>query len=47
VSPGQLLSDDHETYAVNAFVAGFADADDLAALHAEATKLVRFELEEV
>ncbi|WP_206797450.1 ATP-grasp domain-containing protein [Amycolatopsis sp. MtRt-6] len=46
VSPGQLLSDDHETYAVNAFVAGFADADDLAALYAEATKLVRFELEE-
>ncbi|MET8846327.1 ATP-grasp domain-containing protein [Amycolatopsis sp. NPDC004625] len=46
VSPGQVLTDDHEIYAVNVLVAGFADADDLAALHAEATKLIRFELEE-
>ncbi|MFF1614072.1 ATP-grasp domain-containing protein [Amycolatopsis sp. NPDC058278] len=46
VSPGQVLTDDQEIYAVNVLVAGFADADDLAALHAEATKLVRFELEE-
>lgn len=46
VSPGQVLSDDQEIYAVNVLCAGFADADDLAALHAEATKLVRFELEE-
>lgn len=45
VSPGQVLTDDQEIYAVNVLVAGFADADDLAALHAEATKLVRFELE--
>jgi biotin carboxylase len=45
VSPGQVLTDDHEVYAVNVLVAGFADADDLAALHAEATKLIRFELE--
>ncbi|WP_103354433.1 ATP-grasp domain-containing protein [Amycolatopsis sp. CA-128772] len=46
VTPGQLLGDDQEIYAVNVLVAGFADLDDLAALHAEATKLVRFELEE-
>ncbi|NBH09589.1 ATP-grasp domain-containing protein [Amycolatopsis sp. SID8362] len=46
VSPGQVLSDDQEIYAVNVLVAGFADLDDLAALHAEAAKLVRFELEE-
>ncbi|WP_410571041.1 ATP-grasp domain-containing protein [Amycolatopsis sp. cmx-4-61] len=46
VSPGQVLTDDQEIYAVNVLVAGFADVDDLAALHAEATKLVRFELEE-
>ncbi|WP_370963600.1 ATP-grasp domain-containing protein [Amycolatopsis sp. cg9] len=46
VSPGQVLSDDQEIYAVNVLVAGFADVDDLAALHAEAAKLVRFELEE-
>ncbi|WP_410635845.1 ATP-grasp domain-containing protein [Amycolatopsis sp. cmx-4-83] len=45
VSPGQVLSDDQEIYAVNVLVAGFADVDDLAALHAEAAKLVRFELE--
>ncbi|MFI5589786.1 ATP-grasp domain-containing protein [Amycolatopsis sp. NPDC051758] len=46
VSPGQVLTDDQEIYAVNVLVAGFADVDDLAALHTEATKLVRFELEE-
>ena len=46
VRPGQLLTDDQEIYAVNIFAAGFADVDDLAALHAEATKLIRFELEE-
>ncbi|MCR6482004.1 ATP-grasp domain-containing protein [Amycolatopsis sp. OK19-0408] len=46
VAPGQVLSDDQEIYAVNVLVAGFADVDDLAALHTEATKLVRFELEE-
>ncbi|WP_290058700.1 ATP-grasp domain-containing protein [Amycolatopsis solani] len=46
VSPGQVLSDDQEIYAVNVLVAGFTDLDDLAALHAEAAKLVRFELEE-
>ncbi|MGW4062897.1 ATP-grasp domain-containing protein [Amycolatopsis sp. NPDC004747] len=46
VSPGQVLTDDQEIYAVNVLVAGFADLDDLAALHAEATKLIHFELEE-
>lgn len=47
VSPGQVLTDEQEIYAVNLVVAGFADHDDLAALHAEASKLVRLELEEV
>ncbi|MEA5361537.1 ATP-grasp domain-containing protein [Amycolatopsis sp., V23-08] len=46
VSPGQVLTGDQEVYAVNILAAGFADAEDLAALHAEATKLIRFELEE-
>ncbi|WP_410613651.1 ATP-grasp domain-containing protein [Amycolatopsis sp. lyj-109] len=44
VSPGQLLTDEQETYAVNLVVAGFADHDDLAALHAEASKLIRLEV---
>ncbi|MFD5247126.1 ATP-grasp domain-containing protein [Amycolatopsis sp. NPDC058340] len=47
VSPGQVLTDEQETYAVNLVVAGFADHDDLAALHAEASKLVQLDLEEV
>ncbi|RSM59287.1 biotin carboxylase [Amycolatopsis sp. WAC 01376] len=47
VSPGQVLTDEQEIYAVNLVVAGFADHDDLAALHAEASKLVRLELEDV
>ncbi|RSM82663.1 biotin carboxylase [Amycolatopsis sp. WAC 01375] len=47
VSPGEVLTDEQETYAVNLVVAGFADHDDLAALHAEASKLVRLELEVV
>jgi len=46
VRPGQLLTDDQEIYAVNVLAAGFADTEDLAALHAEAAKLIRFELEE-
>lgn len=46
VTPGQVLSGDQEVYAVNIFAAGFADAEDLAALHAEATKLIHIELEE-
>lgn len=45
VSPGQVLTDEQETYAVNLVVAGFADHDDLAALHAEASKLIRLEVE--
>ncbi|WP_410578344.1 ATP-grasp domain-containing protein [Amycolatopsis sp. lyj-108] len=45
VRPGQLLTDDQEIYAVNVLAAGFADTEDLAALHAEAAKLIRFELE--
>ncbi|MCR6482003.1 ATP-grasp domain-containing protein [Amycolatopsis sp. OK19-0408] len=44
VSPGQVLTDEQETYAVNLVVAGFADHDDLAALHAEASKLIRLEV---
>ncbi|EOD69898.1 ATP-grasp domain-containing protein [Amycolatopsis vancoresmycina] len=44
VSPGQVLSDEQETYAVNLVVAGFADHEDLAALHAEASKLIRLEV---
>ncbi|WP_206797448.1 ATP-grasp domain-containing protein [Amycolatopsis sp. MtRt-6] len=44
VSPGQVLTDEQETYAVNLVVAGFADHDDLAALHAEANKLIRLEV---
>ncbi|MEQ0564031.1 ATP-grasp domain-containing protein [Amycolatopsis sp. NEAU-NG30] len=44
VSPGQVLTDDQETYAVNLVVAGFADHEDLAALHAEASKLIRLEV---
>ncbi|WP_328454623.1 ATP-grasp domain-containing protein [Amycolatopsis sp. NBC_00438] len=46
VTPGQVLTGDQEVYAVNIFAAGFADAEDLAALHTEATKLIRIELEE-
>lgn len=46
VRPGQVLTDDQEIYAVNVLAAGFADTEDLAALHAEAAKLIRFELEE-
>ncbi|MBE8521247.1 ATP-grasp domain-containing protein [Amycolatopsis sp. H6(2020)] len=45
VAPGQVLTDEQETYAVNLVVAGFADHDDLAALHAEASKLIRLEVE--
>ncbi|MET8846328.1 ATP-grasp domain-containing protein [Amycolatopsis sp. NPDC004625] len=44
VSPGQVLTDEQETYAVNLVVAGFAGHDDLAALHAEASKLIRLEV---
>lgn len=44
VSPGQVLTDEQETYAVNLVVAGFADHEDLAALHAEASKLIRLEV---
>jgi biotin carboxylase len=44
VSPGQVLTDEQETYAVNLVVAGFADHDDLAALHTEASKLIRLEV---
>ncbi|SFB44007.1 ATP-grasp domain-containing protein [Amycolatopsis marina] len=44
VSPGEVLSDEQETYGVNLVVAGFTDHDDLAALHAEAAKLIRFEM---
>ncbi len=45
VSPGQVLSGEQEVYAVNVFVAGFTDHDELAALYDEVTKLVRIELE--
>ncbi|WP_370963601.1 ATP-grasp domain-containing protein [Amycolatopsis sp. cg9] len=44
VSPGQVLTDEQETYAVNLVVAGFAGHEDLAALHAEASKLIRLEV---
>ncbi|WP_410635847.1 ATP-grasp domain-containing protein [Amycolatopsis sp. cmx-4-83] len=44
VSPGQVLTDEQETYAVNLVVAGFADHEDLAALHAEASNLIRLEV---
>ncbi|WP_328616433.1 ATP-grasp domain-containing protein [Amycolatopsis sp. NBC_00355] len=44
VSPGQVLTDEQETYAVNLVVAGFADHDDLVSLHAEASKLIRLEV---
>ncbi|WP_103354434.1 ATP-grasp domain-containing protein [Amycolatopsis sp. CA-128772] len=44
VSPGQVLTDEQEVYAVNLVVAGFAGHDDLAALHAEASKLIRLEV---
>jgi biotin carboxylase len=44
VAPGQLLTDDQEVYAVNLLVAGFSDPGELAALHAEASRLIRYEL---
>jgi biotin carboxylase len=47
VEPGQILSDDHEVLAVNLLVAGFFDADELAALYDEAAKLIRLETEPV
>jgi biotin carboxylase len=47
VAPGQVLTDELEVYAVNVFVAGFTDTDELARLYHEAAKLIRFELEEL
>lgn len=47
VSPGQVLTDEQEVYAVNVFVAGFTDHEELAAIHDEAAKLITFELEDV
>ncbi|HEY9389425.1 MAG TPA: ATP-grasp domain-containing protein [Mycobacteriales bacterium] len=47
VSPGQVLTDEQEIYAVNVFVAGFTDHEELAAIHDEAAKLIRFELEDI
>ncbi|SFB43999.1 ATP-grasp domain-containing protein [Amycolatopsis marina] len=47
VTPGQWLSDEQEVYAVNVFVAGFGDHEELAALYADASRLIRFELEEL
>ena len=47
VSPGQVLTDEQEIYAVNVFVVGLADHEDLIAIHDEAAKLLSFELEDV
>ena len=44
VTPGQVLTDEQEIYVVNLVVAGFADHEELAALHSEASSLVRLEL---
>jgi biotin carboxylase len=46
-TPGQMLSADHEVFVVTLLVVGFFDADDLAAVYDEATKLVRVETEEI
>lgn len=45
VSPGDLLTDDHEIFAVNFVVAGFADTDDLEHTYQRASSLVRFEVD--
>jgi biotin carboxylase len=47
VSPGDVLDDEHEIYAVNLLAAGFQDKEDLLALYEEAGALVRLELEPV
>ena len=47
VSPGDELTDEQQIYAVNVFLAGFTDHEDLAAIRDEAAKLIRFELEDV
>lgn len=44
VAPGQVLTDEQEIYVVNLVVAGFADHEELAALHAEASSLIKLEL---
>ena len=44
VTPGQVLTDEQEIYVVNLVVAGFADAEELAGLHAEASSLIKLEL---
>ncbi|TDP89066.1 ATP-grasp domain-containing protein [Labedaea rhizosphaerae] len=44
VSPGQVLTDEQEIYVVNLVVAGFADHEELAALHAEAASMIKLEL---
>lgn len=43
-TPGQILTDEQEIYVVNLVVAGFADHEELAALHAEASSLITLEL---
>ncbi|TDP89065.1 ATP-grasp domain-containing protein [Labedaea rhizosphaerae] len=47
VEPGQVLTDEQEIYAVNVFVAGFTDHEELAAIHDEAAGLLEFELEDM
>jgi len=47
VRPGDLLSDDHEIFAVNFVVAGFMDLDDLQDTYELATGLVRIEVDPI
>ena len=44
VTPGQVLGDEQEVYGVNVVVAGFADHEELIALHAEASAMIKLEL---
>ena len=45
VSPGDLISDDFEIWAVNLLVAGLTDYQELTDFYAEASSLVRFDIE--
>jgi biotin carboxylase len=47
VSPGDVLSEEHEIFAVNLLAAGFETKEDLLTLYEEASALVRLELEPV
>ncbi len=43
VSPGELVSDDHETHPLTVLVAGLGTHEELIAAHREITAMVRFE----